>query len=162
VTPVLLHVSIPADEPERVARAIADIAQGTVLLFPPVPGAFMVWCGTDQRTIVEVNPRGHEHVPANGQFGIRTNPSPSPYSEAHIAIGTALPAEGVLSVGRREGWLAQHSDRGGLFSVIELWLENKFLLEVLIEAEQRRYSDNVTVDRFRAVFALDAVGGNAA
>jgi hypothetical protein len=103
VTAVLFHVSIPADEPERVARVIAEIGSGTTLPFPPVQGAFMAWLGDEQRAIIEVNPRGHEHVPAAGEFGIRKNPSPSPYSEGHVAIGTRLAADGVLDIGRREG-----------------------------------------------------------
>jgi hypothetical protein len=156
---MLLHVSIPADEPERVAKAIAAVVQGTVLEFPPVPGAFMVWFGTAQRMIIEINPRGHEHVPAANQFGIRPNPTPSPYSEGHVAIAAPLSAESVLAIGAREGWLAQRSDRGGLFSVVELWLENKFLLEVVPDEERLNYSDNVTMDRFSALFALNPPGG---
>jgi hypothetical protein len=40
--------------------------------------------------------------------------------------------------------MAQRSDRGGLFEVIEFWVENHFLLELLTEGEQRRYEANVT------------------
>jgi hypothetical protein len=92
---VLLHVSIPADDPEHVARVLAEVCAGTVLPFVPVAGAFMVWLGDVHGTIIEVNPRGHEHVPAPGQFGIRPNATPSPYSEAHIAFGTSLSADEV-------------------------------------------------------------------
>jgi hypothetical protein len=101
-------------------------------------------------------------VPAAGEFGIRLNPSPSPYSEGHVAVGTRLAADSVLGIGEREGWFAQRSDRGGLFSVVELWLENKFLLEVLTDTEQHRYLENLTVDRFRALFALESPRGIAA
>jgi hypothetical protein len=151
---MLLHVSIPADEPERVATAIAKVVSGTMMPFPPVAGAFMVWFGEDQRAIIEINPRGHEHVPAANQFGMRTNEAPSPYSEGHVAVATPLSEGDVLAIGTREGWLARRSDRGGLFSVIELWLENRFLLEVVPGEERRRYSDNLTIDRFSALFAL--------
>jgi hypothetical protein len=48
-----------------------------------------------------------------------------------------------------------------LFSVVELWLENKFLLEVLTDPEQHRYFENLTVDRFRTLFALGSPGGTA-
>jgi hypothetical protein len=158
---MLFHVSIPADEPERAARAIGEICAGVVLPFAPVRGAFMVWLGDEQRTIIEINPRGHEHLPAAGQFGIRLNPAPSAYSEAHLAIGTALDADAVLAIGKREGWLAQQSDRGGAFAVVELWLENKFLLEVLPAAEQRRYVQNLSIDFFRTLAGLDSPGGLA-
>ncbi len=157
---MLLHVSIPADEPERVARAIAEVASGTMLPFPPVAGAFMVWFGEGRRAIIEINPRGHEHVPAAEQFGIKTNAAPSPYSEGHVAIATPLSASDVLRIGAREGLLARRSDRGGLFSVVELWLENRFLLEVVPDEERQRYSNNLTIDRFSSLFALSVPGSN--
>jgi hypothetical protein len=151
---MLLHVSIPADEPERVARVVAEVVGGAMMRFPPVAGAFMVWFGANSRAIIEINPRGQEHVPSPTQFGIRTNATPSPYSEAHVALATPLSADEVLAVGAREGWLTQRSDRGGLFSVVELWLESKFLLEVVPDEERQLYATNVTIDRFSALFGL--------
>jgi len=161
VTAILFHVSIPADEPERVARSVGEICTGTVLAFAPVQGAYMVWLGDERRTIIEFNPRGHEHVPSTGQFGIRLNPAPSAHSESHVAIGTSVAADDVLAIGRREGWFVQRSDRGGVFEVVEVWLENKFLLEVLTEEEQRRYMQNLSIDFFRAIAAPKPPGGLA-
>jgi hypothetical protein len=155
---MLLHVSIPADQPERVAKALAEVVGGTMLPFPPVTGAFMVWFGPGQRSIVEINPRGHEHVPAADQFGIRTNASPSPYSEGHVALAAPVSADAIIAIGVREGWLTRRSDRGGLFSVVELWLENKFLLEVVAAEEAQRYSDNLTIERFSTLFGLSLPG----
>ena len=149
---MLFHASIPADDPERVAHVIAELWRGRVLPFPPFPGAFMAWSGDERRTVVDVYPRGREHVPASGTFGVRTNPAPSPHSESHLALGVVLPTEEILGIAAREGWLAQESDRGGLFRVIELWIENRFLLELLTQQEQRRYADNMTVERLQAVF----------
>jgi hypothetical protein len=161
MTAMLYHVSIPADAPERVAQTIGEICAGVVLPFAPVPGAYMVWLGDERRTIIEVNPRGGEHVPATGQFGIRSNPTPSAYSECHLAIGTALSADEVLAIGGREGWLTQRSDRGDRFAVVEVWLENKFLVEVLTDAEQQRYVRNLSIDFFRALAALNPPRGLA-
>ena len=152
---MLFHASIPADNPEHVAHVVAELWGGEVVPFPPFPGAFMARAGDDRGTIVDVYPRGHEHVPAPHQFGVRVNTAPSMYSEVHLALGTVLSADGVLALAHREGWLAQRSDRGGLFEVIELWIENKFLLEVLPEPEQRRYVENTSSEGLRRVFGLD-------
>jgi hypothetical protein len=149
---VLYHASIPADEPERVARVIAELWRGRVLPFPPFPGAYMAWSGDERRTVVDVYPRGHEHVPAPGEFGVRRNPAPSAHSESHLALGVALSTEEILAVATRENWLAQASDRGGLFNVVELWIENKFLLELLTPQEQRRYAANMTIENLQALF----------
>jgi hypothetical protein len=149
---VLYHASIPADEPERVARVVAELWHGRVLPFPPFPGAYMAWSGDEWRTVVDVYPRGREHVPAPGEFGVRTNPAPSAHSESHLALGVAVTAEEIFAVAGREHWLAQTSDRGGLFSVVELWVENKFLLELLTPQEQRRYAANMTIENLEALF----------
>ena len=149
---MLFHASIPADEPERVARIIAELWRGRVLPFPPFPGAYMAWSGDERGTVVDVYPRGREHVPAPGEFGVRTNLAPSPHSESHLALGVAVSGDEIFAIARRENWLAQTSDRGGLFSVVELWIENKFLLELLTPPEQRRYAANMTIEKLEASF----------
>jgi hypothetical protein len=153
---VLFHASIPADDPAHVARVIADLWRGEVLAFPPFPGAFITLSGDERRTALDVYPRGKEHVPAPTEYRVQTNPAPSPHSEVHLAIGTVLSADEVLAIAKKEGWLAQRSSRGGLFDVIELWVENKFLLEVLPEPERCRYVANLTAANLRELFgAID-------
>ena len=107
---MLFHASIPADQPERVARIIAELWRGQVLPFPPFSGAFMAWSGDDRRTVIDVYPRGAEHVPAPGEFGVRTNPAPSAHSESHLALGVMLAGDEVLAIAKREGWLATAAD----------------------------------------------------
>jgi hypothetical protein len=149
---MLVHASIPADDPERVAGVIAELWGGEVLPFPPFPGAFMAFAGDERRTVLDVYPRGREHVPAPGEYAVRMNSAPSPNSEVHLALCTVLAEKNVLAIASREGWLAQRSNRGGLFAVIEFWVENKFLLELLPDTEQRRYVENMTAGRLRALF----------
>ncbi|SRR5690606_31482489 len=151
---MLFHASIPADEPERVARAIAALWRGRVYPFPPYPGAYIACAGDERGTVIDVVPRALEHVPAAGCFAVRTSAGASEYSAAHLAIGTRVGKDEILELAAREGWLAQYSDRGGLFGVVELWVENKFLLELLPEEEQRRYTEMLGPAR------LDASLGN--
>lgn len=155
---MLFHASIPADDPERVARVIAELWRGSVTPFPPCPGAFMAWANDERRTVIDVFPRGRQHVPAPGQFELRAATDASPHSEAHVALGTRVSADEILAIAKREGWLAQRSERGGLFSVVELWVENKFLLELLPEGDQQRYRENLTLEKFRAAFGLTGEG----
>ncbi|HEX6998379.1 MAG TPA: hypothetical protein VF322_09550 [Gammaproteobacteria bacterium] len=138
---MLFHASIPADEPERVARVIAELWRGRAYPFPPYPGAYVACAGDDRGTLIDVVPRALEHVPAPGCFAVRTNAAAPEHSPAHLAIGTRIGADEIFALAAREGWLAQRSDRGGLFGVVELWIENKFLLELLPEEEQRRYTE---------------------
>jgi len=152
---MLFHASIPADDPERVARVIARLWRGEALPFPPFPGAHIAMAGDERRTVIDVYPRGREHVPASGEYAVRTNPAPSQHSEVHLAIGTVLSTDEVIALAQHEGWLAQRSPRGGLFDVVELWVENKFLLEVLTKTEQQRYMESLSADKFRQRFGIE-------
>lgn len=150
---VLFHTSIPADDPERVANVIAELWRGRSLAFPPYPGAYVAMAGDGRGTVIDVLPRGLEHRPADGQFTLQTNATPARYSHAHVAMGTPLSLAEILRIAAREGWMAQRSDRGGLFEVVELWVENHFLLELLTEGEQRRYAANVTAANLQKLFS---------
>jgi hypothetical protein len=148
---MLFHASVPADDPERVARVIAELWRGQMLPFPAYPGAYIAWAGDDRGTVLDVVPRALEHLPGAGQFAVQTSPNPPRYSAAHLAIGTVLSADEILEIAEREGWFAQRSQRGGLFGVVEFWIENQFLLELLPEAEQRQYVENVTLENLRSL-----------
>jgi hypothetical protein len=44
----------------------------------------------------------------------------------------------LLELGRKEGWRCLLTDRA-VFKLVELWLENHFLLEVIPEDEFEKY-----------------------
>jgi hypothetical protein len=148
---MLFHASVPANDPERVARVIAELWRGESLSFPAYSGAYIAWAGDDRGTVLDVVPRALEHLPADGQFAAQTNPNPPRYSAAHLAIGTVLSVEETLAIAEREGWFAQRSQRGGLFDVVEFWIENQFLLELLPVAEQQQYVKNLTLENLRSL-----------
>ncbi len=95
--------------------------------------------GDDRGSQVEVGPRGQEAAPGPEQIEWRHNPSPSPHSEVHLNIFSTLSEAEILAIGAREGWEARACDRGGFFKLVELWLENKFMLEVMNAHEWERY-----------------------
>jgi len=57
----------------------------------------------------------------------------------HGAIGTKLGRDAVLAIAEREGWPAKYRKRGGLFGVIELWIEGRQMMEVLTPEMQEEY-----------------------
>jgi len=147
---MIIHTSIPADDPERVARVIAEIWRGEYFPFL-FPRTFLVMAGDDRGSTIDVAPRGKEIIPEETSMAFRINESPSPYSEVHLNIATPLNVEEALAIAKREGWTARVCDRGGVFNVIEFWLENKFMLELMTEAESERYRSSVTPARVRAM-----------
>lgn len=135
---MIFHASIPADDPERVARVFAEIWQAEV--FPFVfPGSYVVIPGSEHGTMVEIVPRGDEQVPAALEVGIRRNNASSAYSEVHLNVGTALSEDEIFGLARRERWIARKCDRAA-FNLVELWIENRFLVELMTVAEQKRYA----------------------
>jgi hypothetical protein len=136
---MIIHASVPADEPERVARVIAELWRGSYQRFPFAAGVFTARAGDERGSQVEVGPRGREAVPGERQLDFRDNPAPSPYSEVHLNIYSPLSEAEILAIAEREGWTALACDRGGAFKLIEFWLENKFMLEIMNDHEWGRY-----------------------
>ncbi len=138
---MLYHVSIDADDPQRVATVIAELWGGQAAPFPPViDGGWVAIAGDDRATLVEVYPRGTELVIADGDadsfgvIGMRNR-----RSATHFAMATALDSDAVFAIAAREGWPAKYRRRGGMFGVVELWVEGCRMIEVLTPVMQSEY-----------------------
>lgn len=145
---MIYHASIPADDAERVARVIAELWRGTYHPFV-APGTFIVLANDQWGTELEIGPRGMELIPADGEVGFQRNPAASPYNQVHLNMGTVLSYDEVLSIAAREGWIARVCDRGGFFRLVEFWLENKFMLELMSAAESARYQSIMNAEFWR-------------
>jgi hypothetical protein len=134
---MLFHASIPADDPKHVAGVLAEIWK--TQFFPFVfPDSYVVISANDWGHNIEVCKRGDEQVPAAKEVGLRRNAAPSRFNEVHLLIGTTLSFAEIFAIARREGWIARKCDRA-LFNLVEVWIENKFLIEVVDQVEMERY-----------------------
>jgi hypothetical protein len=150
---MLFHVSIEADDPQHVAEVIAEFWEGEALPFPSViDGSWAALAGDDRSTMIEIYPRGTELHPTEGDaVGIlsahrRHNPT-------HAAIGTNLPAHVIFTICKREGWEAKYCKRGGVFGVIEIFMEGCQMIEVLTPEMQQEYLDAITIPNWKAMLA---------
>jgi hypothetical protein len=139
---MLFHVSIDADNPKHVAEVFAEIWKGRAVPFPPVAvGSWMAIAGDERNNLIEVYPRGTELVERQGDAdgeGVAGG-APRPHSPTHLAIGTDMTTDEVLALAKREGWPAKYRKRGGVFGVIELWVEGWRMVEVLTPEMQQEY-----------------------
>jgi hypothetical protein len=138
---VIFHLSFDAENPRHVAEVIAELWGGRAIPFPPVmAGSWVAMAGDDRNTTVEIYPRGCELVEAEGDadsYGaIGGN---GPRSSTHFAMATAMSAEQVKAIGDREGWPVKYRKRGGVFGVLEFWVEGTRLIEVLTPEMQAEY-----------------------
>ncbi|RKR37099.1 hypothetical protein B0G82_5164 [Paraburkholderia sp. BL17N1] len=160
---MLFHASIPAHNPEHVARVIAELWGGFHAPFPSFPDSWMAIAGDDRGSIIETYPNDRVLSPGGEQGSfVAEAGTASRYSAFHIAIASKLSPEEVLAIGDREGWRAVRCTRGhDFFDVIELWIENVLLIEVLTEEMQKQYLAFATPANFRA-FAAAAAEASAA
>jgi hypothetical protein len=155
---MLFHISMPANDPERVSAVIAELWGGASLPFPMLPGAFIAMAGDKRASSVEVYPRKVALYPADGMNGVEARPSRNadPHGAFHLAIATPLTEAQVHAIARREGWACKTLSRGGVFRVIEFWVEGSFMIEVLTPEMQAEYTSGVSIDRWRAMVAAKA------
>jgi catechol 2,3-dioxygenase-like lactoylglutathione lyase family enzyme len=148
------HLSVSAADPQGAAEFFADIMGGVVVDFPPNPGSFMVFKADGMGTAIEVYPAGTVMVP-NGEPGSIFVRQPAKEHEGvadrrsptHFALSVSMAREDVMAKAAAKGWETYVCDRGGHFHVIEVWIENTWLVEVLpldFAAEYLTFADAVT------------------
>lgn len=148
---MLFHLSIAAKNPKRAALVLAELFGGEAHPFPVFDGAWVAHAGDERNTLIEVYPHGNELAPAEGMKDAQAvrNPAPSPSTATHAAIATPLTEAQVKTIAAREGWTAKTLCRGGMFHVIEFWLEDTLMIEVLTAEMQREYLDTMTLEGWK-------------
>lgn len=146
---MMFHASIPATNPQQVAELIAKLWNGEAFRFPPWPGAWVAMAGDDRSTTVEVYPRDQAMAPGkeqkDGAWAKLEKPIDS-YIPFHVAIATVLAEEEVIALAQEQGWRSLRCSRGTFFDVIEVWLDNCLLLEVMTPEMQAQYKSKVNYD----------------
>jgi hypothetical protein len=111
---VIVHASIPADDTRHVAEVLAELWKGEAVPFPPVPGSWLAYPHDDGRVrdtadaeALRLPSADPDRAERRGGAGRRTSRG--------LARSTLPP--------RRAGEMG--------FDLIELWLENAFMLEVV-------------------------------
>jgi hypothetical protein len=175
------HISIAVNNPEKVAAVLAEIWNGMALPFPPCPNSYMVLANDGRGTAIEVTPLNTIIVPGEGlppeENFDQTTPTEeyeskfvesdfSPrYVPTHININTNLSVAEVKAIGAREGWRTLLCNRGeGLFQLIEIWIEDRFMLEVFTPEMTKRYVEitdpQFLAASFQAILDANPVSAN--
>jgi len=135
------HLSLPAKDPVRVAKVIAELFDSNYYApFPSHPGSYVAFAGDEYGTLIEVYPQGTEMIPGKESEAIkyRENNS-SPFTATHAAISIPLNQSQIESIAAREEWRCVRCSRG-YFDVIEFWLENTVLLELATPELAQQYT----------------------
>jgi hypothetical protein len=124
------HLSIAARDPQHVAGVLAELMGGVAVPFPPNPGSFFALQRDAHGSGVEVHPAGTELRPGGDQGAGFAKREAHGFGPTHFALSVGTSADAVEAIARREGWHCYRCDRGP-FHVIEVWLENESMVEVL-------------------------------
>jgi hypothetical protein len=143
------HISLPAHDPLRVAKVLAELTGGRYFAFPITPGAYMTIIGDAHGTAIEVLPRETAWVPGATEAETAPVAPGDRFSGFHVALSVPVSRETIQEVGLREGWLVRACDRGP-FQLLEPWVENDVLIELLTAETAPTYLEFVQPDRYGA------------
>jgi hypothetical protein len=126
------HLSIAARDPKNVAGVLAELMGGVAVPFPPNPGSFFALQLDEHGSGVEVYPAGTELRPGGDDGGgfVKKPVAERAYGPTHFALSVATQADTVETIAQREGWQCFRCNRGP-FHVMEVWIENESMVEIL-------------------------------
>ena len=145
---VIYHVSIPAQNPDHVASTIARLVGGQHFPFHPIDGARIVLFGDAHGSAIEVYPDDIELDIGSDMLKARPTTAPRDRYSTHAAIATPLSPAEVLAISGNAGWMARDCDRGP-FTLLEVWVENRLLLELLTPSSQEDYRRSMTAENWQ-------------
>ncbi len=152
---MIFHLSIAVDNPCHVALILAEILQGKYTNFSPCPGGYITFACDEYGTAIEVYPKKTELKPGIDQEQLQflKNNSDSLFTATHAAISVPLNQEEIEKIGQREGWRVVRCSRDGFFDVIEFWIENSVMLELLTPEMAKQYTESLNADKLSQLFA---------
>ena len=126
------HLSIPATDTRHVAGVLVELFDGVLTGFGPYRDSWIAWAADEWGTAIEVYPAGTEMFPPEGpgQAHFRHDPTASGFTATHATVSVCRSADEILALGAREGWRAVRLSRGP-HDVIEFWIENRVMLELM-------------------------------
>lgn len=136
------HLSIAVENPQRVANVLAELWNGKAYPFPIYPDCYIAFAGDEYGTYIEVYPLGSEYAPGGiDKPELHVNPAASTLTGTHAAISVPLDQHKIEQIVAREGWLTLRANRGPFFQVVEVWVENRILFELLTPDMVKQYTD---------------------
>jgi catechol 2,3-dioxygenase-like lactoylglutathione lyase family enzyme len=127
------HFSLPAREPERVARVLAELLGARVVPIPHPPGTLLVYAGDSDGSAIEVWPAAMRSGVGEHELTPRELPLPEAWPHhAYVTSDASSPAQ-VLAAFAREGWRAEKVHNGpprAGFGLVRGWIENHTAIEI--------------------------------
>jgi hypothetical protein len=153
------HLSIAASNPKQAADILAELMGGTAVPFPPNPGSYFALQLDEHGSGVEVYPAGTELEPNGDVGGSFMKRAARGFGSTHFALSVKTDADTVKKIAEKAGWQCYDCNRGP-FHVIEVWVENHVMVEILPPAYAAEYL--AFTNRDKIVASMQAAGNSAA
>ncbi|WP_271252237.1 hypothetical protein [Pseudanabaena sp. Chao 1811] len=132
------HLSIAVANPFRVAKILAELMNGQFFEFPIHQGAYIAIADDTYGTAIEILPQKAVWVAGMTEVEVKETEQAPALHSVHAAISVPISRERIEEIGIREGWLVRFCDRGP-FQLIEFWLENSLLIELITDDMAANY-----------------------
>ena len=149
----LLHVSINAEAPQEVASFLAQVMGGAAMPFPPFPDCWIAFAEQDDGTAIEVYPTTHVLEAGAEEISCEIKRPNASSTFVHAALCATMDRSEIISLAAERGWIARTCNRGP-FECVEVWLENRLLVELLDADMQRDYRAGMTAYNWASMFGL--------
>jgi catechol 2,3-dioxygenase-like lactoylglutathione lyase family enzyme len=127
------HVTIPARDPERVSRVLAELLGARVIPMPHPRGGLFVYAGDADGTAIEVWPAATRGGVGDHELQLRDLPLPEAWPHHAYITSEVCDPEQILAAFTREGWRAERVHNGppnGGFGLVRGWIENQTTIEI--------------------------------
>lgn len=150
------HFTVPALDPERVARVLAEILGARVVPLPHPVGTLLVYAGDTDGSAIEVWPAGLRVRDDLKDLELRDLPLPMHWPHHSYVTSEVCDADRVVAIFAREGWHAEkvyNGPPGAGFGLVRGQIENHTGIEIggpEMRAEYERF--------FRELVSADSPG----
>lgn len=145
---MILHASVVADEPKATADTLALLLGGIALPVGPGEGTWSAVGPEPIGNLISVLARGSEFHRSAEHVETRCG-ALARHSAFHLLIDTPLSESEVLLLAEERGCHA-HPAKHGAFEVIEFWIDDCLLIEVVTPELGQTYRRVIHSDELRA------------
>lgn len=144
------HVTVPARDPQHVARTLAEMLGARVVPMPHPHGSLLVYAGDADGSALEVWPAALRVSADARELQLRDLPLPEAWPHHAYVTSDASDPERVLEIFAREGWRAERVHNGpphAGFDLVRGLIENQTQIEIggrQMRAQYERFFREVT------------------
>jgi hypothetical protein len=149
---MILHASVVADTPRHAAETLARLLGGIALPVGPGEGTWTAIGPDPVGNLISVLQRGSEFHRAQADHVLTKIGDPVRHSGFHLLIETPMSEADVYELAEARGCQA-HRTTHGAFEVIEFWMDDCLLIEVVTPEMGLAYRETLVSNELRSRIA---------